>query len=233
MYRDISRRRLNYQASWFPPGLSGPGEEPGNSHVNYMLTHKKTLLAGAAAVLTAILATVILAIFPFQTNAAPPALFPNCYLNGSAAAGSSTSTRGVYITAGRATTTMTCNLAAGTDTVPDYADLLAQMTASSTLSTLNINDEYSMDGIDWYQNNLEQRATTTATHFIGGIVNRHSWGFASTTPGLGVVASNASRDHKILRIETPTKWVRVIFTVPIGSTASYVYAELVGRTQVR
>jgi hypothetical protein len=198
-----------------------------------MLTHKKTLIAGAAFVFAAIVAVTILAINPTRTNAGPSALFPNCYINGTAAAGTGTSTRGAYITAGRATTTMECNVAAGTDTVPDYADLLVQMTASSTLSTLNMNVEYSMDGIDWYQNNLEQRATTTATHFIGGIVNRHSWGFASTTPGLGVVPSNASRDHKIVRIETPTKWVRVIFTVPVGSAASYVYAELVGRTQVR
>lgn len=142
------------------------------------------------------------------------------------------STTVAYMTAGTATTTLTydtyniANAQPGNPTAAQALSLLVQMTASSTLSSLVVNYEYSMDGVDWYQDGTGGLASTTIPYIISTPMSAR-WNFASSTPGLGAVLSNTNRDHRILSVRTPTRYIRAIFTVPVGASNAGVYASFV------
>lgn len=143
-----------------------------------------------------------------------------------------------YMTAGLATTTLTCDsysvtcVTTGAIARPlgyNRAILLLQMVASTTGTTLRINTEYSQDGIDWYQDGgaaVENFATTTKPFDVSQVA-QYNLNFASSTAGLGAVPNvvNSTTTRAII-LKTPTRFIRAIFTVPIGSGAVGVWAQM-------
>ena len=131
-----------------------------------------------------------------------------------------------YMTPGVGTTSLvydTYDPSIGTNRAADDLALLIQFTASSTSSILNINLEYSNDGVDYYQNRMGDKATTTARAALSPI-DSFEWKFSSSTPGLGGVPSNNNRDNRIVSVHSPTRFVRVIFSTPIGAANGGVWA---------
>ena len=164
---------------------------------------------------------------------------------------SSATTSASYMTAGNATTTLVCD-AYGLDsrivenTAIDSAVLLMLFNASSS-PTFNIALEYSIgiDGIncvsthnacDWYENNLDTNFASTTAPFSLATVNTISYKFASSTPG-GQSSSNAplialtnsSRVDKVITIPTPTRYIRMVFTLTGSGNSSKgsVWVELI------
>ncbi len=156
-----------------------------------------------------------------------------------------------YMTAGTATTTIcydsfsatgSCTAVAtgatGRPLSSDRVALLVQMVASSTLTPLiqlRVNTEYSQDGIDWYQDGgtAQNNFATTTKPFDISQVPQYNLNFASSTAGLGAVPAGVTTatTTRIIVLTTPTRFVRAIFTVPIGSGASNVWAQLVPSRQ--
>src|SRR3990167_5845420 len=94
-----------------------------------------------------------------SVEANPSGFFTNCATN------TSTSTVSL-MTAGTATTTLTCNLGGADQRAVESAVLTIFFNASSTSSVLKGNLEYSNNGIDWFENNLGDLtdvATTSPT----------------------------------------------------------------------
>lgn len=113
----------------------------------------------------------------------------------------------------------------------DKAVLFVQFHASTSISTLNINVEYSQDGQDWYQNGdagfMKSATTSFSTFFVSTSAPTYSWQFASTTAGLAAPSSIASTTHRAFVLETPTRFIRAVFSVPIGSASSSIWAQIV------
>ena len=131
-----------------------------------------------------------------------------------------------FMTAGTATTTITCNMGlAGDGTeVFDSAILAIQHHASSTTgSTLGWNIELSNDAYDWY-------AFDSATSTINGPGEVIRWTQLSTSTQDNI-ANNNSRRLKSLNIPVEAKYVRVNFFVPIGSLNSAVWAQIIGKAE--
>lgn len=121
-----------------------------------------------------------------------------------------------YMTPGTATTTLTYDtLFNGSDS----AVLLTQFTASSTSSVLNMNVQYSQDGIDWYADDLIDsiNSTTTPNKSIQ-VVNTYSWIALGTT-----VANRA------ITIPTPTRYTRVQYS--ITGAAGAIWGSMVAKKQ--
>lgn len=147
----------------------------------------------------------------------------------------SATTTVTYITAGTATTTLTYdtgNSAAGS---ADGATLLVQFNGSSTLSLLNANIEYSQDSIDWYiapvGQDFQAYATTTVA---GGAIQTIQYPYASTTPLLtGAVANGTATTSsmRIVNLKTPTRYIRAVFTIPVGALNGAFWAEFIGKRQ--
>lgn len=121
------------------------------------------------------------------------------------------------MTPGTATTTTAVfdSFAAGANAYPDRAALLTQFTASSTNSILGIRLEYSQDNIDWYADNLNENATTSAVNSIN-TASSFSWTFASTTPAAGAIG-NTNRSSKVIFINVPTRYIRAVYTITGGN----------------
>lgn len=160
----------------------------------------------------------------------------SCSTQGTSASSLSTTSIS-YMTPGTATTTATCDTTKanlGTDTL-DKAYLALQVTASSTGLT-NFRFEYSEDGIDWYGDNLYEEtglSTTTASNIIwDSNYHTHSIQFASSTSACADNSiSNNNRNCFLIPVPTPTRYVRAVFTVPIGSTNSGVWASFIGKAE--
>lgn len=138
-----------------------------------------------------------------------------------------------FMSAGLATTSVTFDTGCAAAGNVDSAILLAQLTASSTATTVNINYEYSQDGVDWYQSNLSNQGTTTPVQSVT-TPQSYGWTFASTTPGMGAPLASgtfANRQMKAIEVRTPSRYVRAIFTMPAGSTAGAVWAEFTAKRQ--
>ncbi len=143
----------------------------------------------------------------------------------------------VYMTPGTATTTVTFDTYESNGTtqvnngntfVADGATLLLAVTASSTASVFVVNLEYSVDGIDWYQNN---RATYAAGAIAIVTPNSFTYTYASTTPGGGNVLPTSSRGAKAINLDTPTRYIRAFITMT-GANGG-VYATIIPRKQLR
>jgi len=144
-----------------------------------------------------------------------------------------------YMTAGTATTTVVFDTSDG-GFPTESAILLVNRTASSTGSQTKIQFEFSMGAsgtdcavaganCDWYSDHVSYDAlnsTTTAPFFTTG--NSLTWQFASSTPG-----GTLTRDAMAIKIETPTRYVHAILTVPIGALNSAIWTEFVGKVQNR
>ncbi len=117
----------------------------------------------------------------------------------------------VYMGPGLASTTLTVS----TWNV-DKADLFIQSTASTSLSILNWKYQYSNNAVDWYDysaytqtsNILFTVGSTTVVSYTSGSVTASTSRIVTTFPD---IASN---------------WKRVVFTVPVGSASSSLYAEI-------
>jgi hypothetical protein len=131
-----------------------------------------------------------------------------------------------YISAGNATTTLTCDAYNMDDKIAEYkaidsATLAIQFIASTSASILNTSIEYSTDGIDWFENNLSELSTTT-------------YALSITTPQTITLSGNttSSTTRKIVSVETPTRYVRAVFTVPVGAASSSIWAEFIPKIEV-
>lgn len=154
------------------------------------------------------------------TVLANPSFFPNTSTTATA-----TSTVS-YITTGAATTTLyldTYTQASGNPYKADNSTLLVQFVASSTASILGVSLEYALGtpGIDctstptacdWYANDLLAASTTPAITAVA-VSNALSWTFASSSQGGGAVLSSNNRSLKIFDVQTPTRYVRAVFSV--------------------
>lgn len=133
----------------------------------------------------------------------------------------------VYMTPGTATTTLTYDSYPSGVSATNGAALFLQVTASSTATKYLINEEYSQDGIDWYQgtfSSLNGYATTTIPTNISQIP-QWIWTYASSTPGLGAVTASVNTDARMIHIQTPTRFIRVIITMTGANGA--IWAQLV------
>lgn len=116
-----------------------------------------------------------------------------------------------YMAVGTATTTLTMDTYSNGNTdKTNTAALLLQLTASTTSTVLVTELEYSQDGVDWYKDNLTADATAGASEAIQ-TANNYSWTFASST--LNGVQVTSQRATKVVNVNTPTRYVRAVFTL--------------------
>lgn len=144
------------------------------------------------------------------------------------------STSIAYMTPGTATSTLlydtycvggTNQPNTGNTNTTNSLALLTQLTASSTSSVLNMAVEYSQDGVDWYQDD-NIFATTTNTNIQSP--NSLTWPYAVSN--VGGVPNTGNRLGKVVRIYTPTRYVRVVYTIT-GANAG-VWGELLPQKEV-
>lgn len=135
-----------------------------------------------------------------------------------------------YMSAGVGTTSLQYDALSAGYRAADSAALLIQFHGSSTNSVLSWKVEYSQNGVDWYHtDSLITTSVATSTYHVGnGAVNL--WAFASSTPGTATAPISTST--KMVQVETPTRFVRAIFSVPVGSTPSAVWAEWIIKKQM-
>lgn len=137
-----------------------------------------------------------------------------------------------YMTPGTATTTLTYDaFLVGTQTISttkaSYAALLVQFAGSSSPnSVLRANVEYSDDAVDWYQDggSTFNFSTTTKPYDISQAAY-FNYVFSSTTAGLAATPNATSTRAVILN--TPLRYTRVVFSLPIGSQNGAVWARIV------
>lgn len=98
-----------------------------------------------------------------------------------------------------------------------------QYTASGTAPTLRMRQEFSDDGIDWYPDNLSISVATT-TNIITPFRD-YSFTMSTTTDNGG--SGTASRVHTSLRLTSPTRFTRMIFSVPTGGGTGGLWAQVV------
>lgn len=114
----------------------------------------------------------------------------------------------------------------------DGATLLVQLTASTTSTVLNWQFQYSQDGQDWYADNIVNTANlASTTAFAVAMPNSYSWTFASSTSlcDTTVTIATNNRGCKAIGVNTPVRYVRVIFTTT-GANGE-VYAQFIPRKQ--
>lgn len=138
-----------------------------------------------------------------------------------------------YMSAGNATTTLQYDsYTAGNPTAAQNATLFVQFAGSSTASTLKINLEYSQDGIDWYQDggtfSSSEYASSTKS-FDVSTVNQYTFQFASSTVGL--VTTPTATSSRAINVPTPTRFLRAIFSIPVGSSAGAVWPQIIPAKQ--
>lgn len=163
-------------------------------------------------------------------------VYANPTLLTSTAQSSSATTTLAYMTPGTATTTVTYDVWAengtnqtndGNRLYPDYADLSLYMKASSTLSILVTNVEYSEDKLDWYQNNLE---TYAAGAIAVATPNSYTWTFATSTIGGLLNGIGTDVGAKIIRVKAPMRYVRAVVSLT-GANAG-VRAKFLPKKQI-
>lgn len=132
-----------------------------------------------------------------------------------------------FLTPGTGTTTLAYDTYTDGLSTADSMALLVRLTASSSPNTvLNIKQEFSQDGIDWYQNSqptIIQNATTTSAVDLS-MVPLYSWRFASSSIGGVIGASNS--DTRIIPVKSPTRFTRFIFTMAAGGANGSIWANI-------
>lgn len=144
-----------------------------------------------------------------------------------------------YIAAGVGTTTLgtessPCDImASGNFTLAEKGTLKVFFTASSSaLSIIDIIPQYSNNNNDWYENALGM-STTTAQNTIVLPQTFRLASNASTTIDRGpmpVLLSQATTT-RIMFVQTPTRYIRFIATVPIGASAGAIWMEFQGQKE--
>lgn len=125
-----------------------------------------------------------------------------------------------YIAPGTATSTQTYDsYAGGNSNASSDGVLLVQFVASSTSSVLNIAVQYSMNGIDWYGDDLltSLNSTTSPVKSIN-VDNTYTW-----------TAAGTATTSKAILIPTPTRYARAV--IGITGAAGAVWSDIVARKE--
>jgi hypothetical protein len=182
--------------------------------------------------LIGLLIVVTLVVGGFSMAQANPSFFAPGVATGTASSSVS------YLTPGTGTTTTAVYdaYASGVNTKADTAVLLTQLTGSSTAATLNVTLEYSQDtdcvvnprGCDWYSSALNVTASTSPV-FSMSTVQGYTLQATGNKPGgeSGVF----TRTMRAMYIPMPMRYVRAVYTVPLGSTNAAVYGQIVPAKQ--
>ena len=185
----------------------------------------------------AIIALVIAAVIASGVTVAKanPSYFVRNSSSSSTNCTMSASTSVAYMTAGRATTTLTLNaVGCGSSRAIDSAALMLYRNASAPGTRTRIKFEFSDDcdastGGSWYAPVATSTDYVVDTDAAVNSFNAITWQFASTTIGGGVAASDS--DTLLIPIRVPTKCVRAVLTVPIGAASSSIWGALVGKQE--
>lgn len=141
-----------------------------------------------------------------------------------------TSSQVAWQTAGTATTTIVLNSNIGGDTIADSGVLILYRLAAGGTTKTKIDLEYSMDcdatSPDWYGVATTSIGTTVTTGNAG-----LTWQFASSTRG--GISRPLNTDTIAIPITFPTRCVRAVLTVPVGSASSSIYGEFIAKKQLR
>lgn len=143
-----------------------------------------------------------------------------------------------YLTAGAATTTSTFDTQSDGGLSAESATLLFWVRATTTTSTLNINIQYSQDNIDWFQDAgtlAPSFATTTVTNYYLTNAAQYTFSFASSTAdaNLGAAVATISTTTRALSVSAPTRYIRAVFSVPVGAAASAIWTDWAAKKQNR
>lgn len=181
----------------------------------------------------------------------------NVYANPSqfyvAKSAAATTTLSSYMTPGNATTTAAFDTQGDGGLPTDSAYLATQFVASSTLTYFRWRYEYAdnttLNGAvvdctstptqcDWYAGAQVNTYTTTATatttpYGVTATPLETFFNFASTSQGAAQVLSTNNRSLFVYSVETPMRYVRVVFYLPTGSANGAVWTEWVGKKQSR
>lgn len=182
---------------------------------------------------TVILAAIALC-FVFGTVAvrANPSFFSNTQ---TAAATTSIT----YLTPGTATTTLVYDAGAfGDSFASNGASLLIMWNGSSTVSTLNADIQYSQNGQDWFNNGMGTDIDAGIGSSSPSLANPVSitLAYASTSPDRAGFFGNAvaaSSTNRIVNVDMPTRYVRAVFFVPVGSPNGALWAQFIAQKQNR
>ena len=167
----------------------------------------------------------------------PPSAYPTCGLTGSI---SSASTSPCYMTPGTATTsiifdsyqnTQGSNTARNTFGTKSAA-LMFQLYGSSTASIINLAVERSQNGVDYYADSYAFVATSTGVFNLSNSnLNSYVLTFASSTLKGEAIVGDETTMTRIIRIETPTRFTRVVFTSAsstiLGPKNTAIWGEMV------
>lgn len=157
-----------------------------------------------------------------------------------------TSTQTYIPAGGLGTTTLAFDLGPNGSFSADSAALLIQLAATSSQPILNVEIQYAQgDGsIDC---SVNQNA---CDWYVPGIGSDYA-GLASSTPTLGMVqtpqfiyasstishaaltALNTATSTRMMYVKTPTRYVRAVFWLAIGSAPGGLWAEFVAKKQVQ
>lgn len=155
---------------------------------------------------------------------ANPTFFPPhtaCSANGSAA------TTSIFaLSTTTPTATSTCDFfnsitSLNVPTAADNATLAIQFRAPQSTTVLTGALQYSDDNVDWYGDNLIALSTTTSNATL------------DVARTFTLTASGAATTSRAISIQTPTRYVRVVFSVTAGSATSSVWATFIPKKQVK
>lgn len=131
-----------------------------------------------------------------------------------------------YMTPGTATTTLTLDTYTYDTYTTNTTALAIQYTGSTSAAVVDFTVEYSMDGIDWYGQNVDASSVS---------LNQSRFELSSTTPTYrwGAGSTVASTTLKVVEVSVPTRYVRAQFSVPSGisSTNGAVWAEWIAKKE--
>lgn len=117
-----------------------------------------------------------------------------------------------YLTAGATTVTETYDSyggGVGEPNASEHAVLFTNFAASSTSSVLAVKLQYSMNGIDWFDDNLMESTNSTSTPVYNmGVSNSYTW-----------TAVGTATSSKTIEVPTPTRYVRAQYTVTGANAA--------------
>lgn len=150
----------------------------------------------------------------------------------------SASTTLVYMSPGAATSTSNVidSYANGDSTAVNQAIVLVQFNASNT-TAMKVRVESSLDNVDWYPVNnpivTSPTATTTnlAAPFSEFVLSFSTSTFAGDFGGSGNASTTVgnspnARIHQSFTIDTPTRYTRVKFYIPVGGANGGLFYQI-------
>lgn len=139
-----------------------------------------------------------------------------------------------YLNALQSTSTVVDTQGGGAALPSDSASLLLTLHASSApLTTMNFSVDYSQDGKDWYNESVSTIINASTTFMAGGTTT-HGWNqAASSTAYSSDGRATSSAERKLVSIPTPTRYFRINFFLPSGSTNAGIWFSSVLKRQTR